>query len=402
MVVDQDAERVGEGAGARLEPLQQPRPEEARVHDLDGLDVVGDRVAARHVAGHGQAAGHRRLSRAPLLGIGVGGLEGGDHRVEERVAGGVELVVDALDARGRELDRDVPAGRVADRRARVVALDEAPSAPHGDLVEEREQVRRRQRLRVLGLRLPDVPEQARDAPARERGVVLDEVADERVQVQERVVDRGRGHEDELLRVRAREQPADHVCPRGRGVPQVVRLVDHDQRVLVEPLEVVAAREAQLVVAHDPDAGRGQVPRVEERLPGGLLEGGRDDDERALAVALRRLRDQLAGEERLAEPDLVGDQDPAPLVDDAPDAGDAIALEAGQPQDGLVPGIVVARVPVHRDEHPEEHDPRVVEAGTGPRTSPRGRRARRLPRAPRTSRGRGACGCRSRSRGSAPC
>ena len=78
----------------------------------------------------------------------------------------------------------------------------------------------------------------------------------------------------------------------------------------------------------------------ERLPHRVLEGGRDQDQCPLAVALRRLGDQLAGQEGLAEAHLVREECATPGVDDPPDPRHAVALESRQSQDRVIFGILV--------------------------------------------------------------
>ena len=83
--------------------------------------------------------------------------------------------------------------------ADVVVLDEPAGPPDGDLVDHVEQVLRGQVVRVDGHRPVEVALQRGDSRAGERGVVGDEVGDQRVQVVEAVVDRGRGQQHQVLR-----------------------------------------------------------------------------------------------------------------------------------------------------------------------------------------------------------
>ena len=67
-------------------------------------------------------------------------------------------------------------------------------------------------------------------------------------------------------VLAAEQLLDRLRPLRRRVPQVVRLVDDDERVLVEVLELGAIAEPHVVVAHDLNAVRVQVEAPKEWHP----------------------------------------------------------------------------------------------------------------------------------------
>ena len=117
-----------------------------------------------------------------------------------------------------------------------------------------------------------------------------------------------------------------------GVAQVVRFVHDDEGIVVQfPAGVglvVAPGEAQLVVRHRLDPARKAV-LLQERLPHALLERGRRQDENPLAKLFDGLANHLGGDERLSQPDLVGDQDAAVRIEQPQQSLDAVALEAGQ-------------------------------------------------------------------------
>lgn len=166
----------------------------------------------------------------------------------------------------------------------------------------------------------------------EERVVADEERDQGVEVAQAVVDRGGGEQDDLLRVLAAHQRRDRLGPLRPRVSQVVRLVDDDQRVVVElparVLLVAPPGEPEFVVGHAPDAAGKAVP-IEEGLPHALLERGRSKHEHPLPVLLGRLADHLGGDVGLAEPDFVGDQDAAVRFEQPQRAGHAVALEGRQ-------------------------------------------------------------------------
>jgi hypothetical protein len=139
----------------------------------------------------------------------------------------------------------------------------------------------------------------------------------------------------------------------------VGLVDDDERIVVEVLDFPLRTVAEVVKGHHLHPRRDEVVLAEERPPRGILERRRDDDQDLLTVLLGRAPDHLAGDERLAQPDLVADQHPTELVEDPERAGNPVALEFGHVQPE--PVLVRLGTAIELVEHPEEHDPRRVRA-----------------------------------------
>ena len=188
-----------------------------------GLDaLLVEVVHGRHVAGHGEHALGGRL--APFVLVAV---EGVGQVVEEPGEGLGELVADVPDPRRGEHDRDTLAVHL-DRVVRVVALDERTGAADGHLIEDVEEGLGGQVLGILGHGLAEVLAHGRHAHVGEFGVGSDEESQQVVEVHEAVVHRGCGDHHDLLGRGAGQQPPEGLGAQGRGVAQVVGLVDDNK------------------------------------------------------------------------------------------------------------------------------------------------------------------------------
>ena len=256
-----------------------------------------------------------------------------------------------------EPDRLLGAVRHRDLLALVLRPDELAGPTHHHLVDQVEQVLRRQRVRIPVLGVLDVRVDRPDARRGELGVVADEQPDQGVQVEQRVVHRRCRQQHDLLRVASRQQAAHHLgLLRGR-VPKVVRLVDHYHRVLVKLVAqvlVLLPPVPQLGVRVDLDAPR-HVVLVQERFPHRRLQRRRRDDQHPLAGLVGGPAHHLGSHERLAQADLVGDDHAVVLVEDPQHPRHALALEAREPHRRHQ--VVVGHVAVQLEQHPQEHQPR---------------------------------------------
>ena len=111
----------------------------------------------------------------------------------------------------------------------------------------------------------------------------------------------------------------------------------------------------------------EVVGHQERLPHRSLQRRGSDDQDALPVDVRGPVDDLAGEERLAETDLVGDEHPAVLVEQPFHAGDAVGLESGEVQSGADVRVLlgVEVLAVQLPQHPQVDRPRRVRVPEAP-------------------------------------
>ena len=106
----------------------------------------------------------------------------------------------------------------------------------------------------------------------------------------------------------------------------MRLVDDDHRVLLERGNRVAAPSREVLEGDALDAEH----EVEQELPPrAVAQRRRRDHEHPLTPLLHGLADQLTGQERLAEPDLVGDEHAVAPLEDPLRPPDAVLLEPGQ-------------------------------------------------------------------------
>ena len=217
----------------------------------------------------------------------------------------------------------------------VEALDERPGAAHGHRVQHVEQVLGGEIVGVESHRIGEVVAQRADAGIGKRSIVAQEVAQQVIQVPQAVVHRGGGEHHQLLGRRAGQQLAQCVGPLGAGVAEIVGLVDHHHGVFVDVgsqldgsfvLGVQTAVGHQLLVGHQLHR---QHVLMDERPPRPVAQRGRGDHQHPLAAILHRLPDQLSGQEGLAQPDLIGNEDPVALSQDAPGPPQPIGLEGGE-------------------------------------------------------------------------
>jgi hypothetical protein len=95
-------------------------------------------------------------------------------------------------------------------------------------------------------------------------------------------------------------------------------------------------------------------------PHGCLQGRRGHDEHALPIDVGSPVDDLAGQVRLPEADLVGDEHAAVLVQEPLHPHNPVGLEPGQVQTGLDVRVLVVQVrSVQLPQHPQVDEPWVV-------------------------------------------
>ncbi len=251
------AARRREGVDARLEALEEPRAQQPRRLQLEGLGV-----GVAEPVGRGSVAGQRELlavlegvrgRQGAVLGLHVR-PEGVGETLEEARQNLVQLVLLAQHGRLGEGDRHLFAAH-ADALVGVEALDEAAGPPDRHGVQDVEELVRREVVWVLGRSLGEVLPQGRYPGLHERPVVADEVGEEVVEVPEGVVDGGGREQDHLLRRGPGEELAQPARPVSLGVAVGVSLIDDDHGVVVG------------VLAQDLVAGS-----AEGWVPGQLLVG----------------------------------------------------------------------------------------------------------------------------------
>ena len=139
----------------------------------------------------------------------------------------------------------------------------------------------------------------------------------------------------------------------------MRLVDDHHRGVPHLLEEVAVAVldpvAHLLVGHHAREPAEPVA-VEERLPHCGLERRGSDHEHALAVAVVRATDDLAGQERLAEADLVRHEHAAQAAEQALHPLHAVALELRELELGARRPLLVEVGAVELEQHPQEDGP----------------------------------------------
>src|SRR5208337_906012 len=310
------AERLDAG----LKPLEKPGLEDADKGDLAPLFplmilIILDRFYL--------------LVRLALVRGECQALDGCDDLVVEPAVGRAKAIGDAVELPLREDD-----GFPLDRGVRVGGLDIRPGVPHHDLFEKVEQDDPCRRTLLIDLFSGSLEVGIQVADSRLPEVVrlaLREQTDLASQVENVVVDRSCGQQDDLLPVAVTSPTAIELDDRIESevavrllVAEVVALVDQDH-VKVGVGLGVEVRPAKLLAAKNRRRNRG---RLEFLRPHGS-QRRRADDERLLAAMVSEVLKQFLADPGLPKSHGVGDQHSVVSEEDAAGLLHRVLLELGE-------------------------------------------------------------------------